>query len=349
MTTTTGREATMSSGMSSGPDATNRPTTGRTMRAVLHERYGGPDVLRVGHADVPAVGDDEVLVRVHAAGVDPGVWFFLTGKPYLVRAVNGLRRPRRPVLGRAVAGRVETVGDAVTAWRPGDEVMAELTGGGYAEYVVAPASALARKPAGLTFAQAAALPLSGTAALQGLRDAGRVEPGRHVLVNGASGGVGTFAVQLAAALGAEVTAVCSTRNADLVRSIGAHHVVDHTREDYTAGGARYDVVLDLVGNHSIRRNRRALAAGGTLVLSAGPPAPSVRRALGALALSPFVGHRLAPLFAKPVAADLDVLRDYVEAGELTPVIDRTYDLADTAEALRHQGEGHARGKTVVTV
>jgi NADPH:quinone reductase-like Zn-dependent oxidoreductase len=338
MTTTTGREATMQAQQQPG-----------TMRAVVQDRYGTPEVLRVENVAVPAVKDDEVLVRVHAAGVDPSVWFFLTGKPYLVRALAGVRRPRRPVLGRALAGRVETVGSAVTQWRPGDEVMAELTGGAYAEYVAAPATALARKPAGLTFAQAAAVPLSGLTALQGIRDAGRAGPGTRVLVNGASGGVGTFAVQIAAALGAEVTAVCSGRNADLVRSIGAHHVVDYTREDFTAGGPRYDVILDLVGNHTMTQSRRALTAGGTLVLSAGPPAPSVRRTIAATLLSPFVGHRLVPLFARPVAADLDVLRELVDDGSVTPVIDRTFDLADTAAALRHQGEGHARGKTVVTV
>jgi NADPH:quinone reductase-like Zn-dependent oxidoreductase len=239
-----------------------------------------------------------VLVRVHAAGVDPGVWFFLTGKPYLVRAASGPRRPRRPILGRAVAGRVEAVGGAVTRWQPGDEVVAELSSGAYAEYVAAPASALARKPAGLTFAQTAALPISATTALQAMRDAGRAGPGKHVLVNGASGGMGTFAVQIAAALGAEVTAVCSTRNADLLRSIGADHVVDYAREDFTAGGPRY---------------------------------------------------RLVPLVATPKAADLDALRDLVDEGKVAPVMDRTFDLADAAEALRHQGAGHARGKTVVTV
>ena len=338
MATTPGPEATMKAQRSPGrcePSSTSGTAT--------------PEVLRVENIGMPAIGDDEVLVRVHAAGVDPSVWFFLTGKPYPVRALAGIRRPRRPVLGRALAGRVETVGSAVTRWRPGDEVMAELTGGAYAEYVAAPAKALARKPAGLTFAQAAAVPLSGLTALQGIRDAGRTGPGTRVLVNGASGGVGTFAVQIAAALGAEVTAVCSGRNADLVRSIGAHHVVDYTREDFTAGGPRYDVVFDLVGNHTMKQSRRALTAGGTLVLSAGPPAPSIRRTIAATLLSPFVGHRLVPLFARPVAADLDVLRELVDDGSVTPVIDRTFDLADTAAALRHLGDGHARGKTVITV
>ena len=320
-----------------------------TMKAVVHDRYGTPDVLRVAEVDVPEAGPGEVLVRIRAAGVDPGVWFFLTGKPYVVRAASGPRRPRRPILGRAVAGRVQAVGGAVTQWRPGDEVVAELSSGAYAEYVAAPAKALARKPAGLTFAQAATLPISATTALQALRDAGRAGPGKHVLVNGASGGVGTFAVQIAAALGAEVTAVCSTRNADLLRSIGADHVVDYTREDFTAGGPRYDVILDLIGNHSLRESRRALTATGTLVLSAGPPAPVFRRMIAAFALSPFVGHRLVPLVATPKAADLDAVRDLVDEGKVTPVLDRTFDLADTAGALRHQGDGHARGKTVVTV
>jgi NADPH:quinone reductase-like Zn-dependent oxidoreductase len=287
---------------------------------------------------------------VLAAGVDPGVWLFLVGEPRVLRAAAGFARPRNPVLGRALAGRVEAVGAAVTRFRPGDEVYGELTGGAYAEYAAAPEKLLAAKPAGLSFAQAAAVPLSGTAALQCLRDAGRLRPGMHVLVNGAAGGVGTFAVQIAKALGAEVTAVCSPDSADLVGSLGADHLVDYTREDFTTAAARYDVVLDLVGNHPMAACRRVLTPRGRLVLSAGPPAPSVRRMLAALLSYPFLRRRrIVPGFARMSAADLDRLTEMIGSGALTPVLERTYPLDQVAEALRQQGAGHARGKTVITM
>ena len=320
-----------------------------TMQAMTYRRYGPPEVLELRHVPVPAPGAGEVLVRVHAAGIDVGVVFTLTGSPLPIRAVTGLRRPRRPVLGRALAGRIAAVGPGVTRLRVGDEVYGEITGGAYAEYTVAPEDLLAAKPAGLTFDQAAAVPVSGTTALQGMRDAGAVRPGQRVLINGASGGVGTFAVQIAKALGGEVTAVCSARNADLVRSLGADHVVDYAREDFTRAGERYDVLLDLVGNHPISASRRALAPAGTLVLSAGPPAPSIRRTIAAYAMSPFVGHTLAPLVARPRRQDLDALSEMVEAGQVAPVIDRTYPLDEVPEALRRQAAGHARGKTVITI
>jgi NADPH:quinone reductase-like Zn-dependent oxidoreductase len=320
-----------------------------TMKAMVYHQYGTPDVLALREAPVPAPADDEVLVRVHAAGVDPGVWFCLLGTPFVVRAAVGLRRPRCPIPGRALAGRVEAVGRRVTRRRPGDAVYGEISGGAYAEYVAAPAAALAPKPANLTFEQAAAVPLSAVTALQGLRDKGRIQPGQQVLINGASGGVGTFAVQVAKAFGAHVTGVCSTRNVELVRSIGADQVIDYTREDFTRSGARYDLIFDLIGNHSLAACRRALTPTGRLVLSSGPPSPVFRRIIAALVLSPFMGQKMVPLLAMSVASDLETLTALIEAGKITPVIDRTYPLSETPEALRRQGEGHARGKTIVTI
>jgi NADPH:quinone reductase-like Zn-dependent oxidoreductase len=321
-----------------------------TMQAITYNRYGPPDVLELrDDLGMPAIGHDEVLVRVHAAGVDPGVWLYLTGEPRVVRTAAGLLKPKRQIPGRALAGRVEAVGRDVTDLEPGDEVYGQLLGGAYAQYAAAPAEVLALKPANLTFEQAAAVPLSAATALQGLRDVGKVRPGDKVLINGASGGVGTFAVQIAKALGAEVTGVCGTRNVDLVRSLGADQVIDYTREDFTAGGPRYDLILDLVGNHSVPGCRRALTPKGTLVLSSGPPNPVIRRILTALVLSPLVSQRLVSFTQKVSRKDLDDLRALIEAGRVTPVMDRTFPLREAAEALRHQGAGHARGKTVLTI
>ncbi|MCO1654914.1 NAD(P)-dependent alcohol dehydrogenase [Pseudonocardia sp. S2-4] len=319
------------------------------MKAAVRREYGPPDVLRLDDVPVPTITADQVLVRVRAAGVDPGVLFFLTGRPRVLRAVAGIARPTQPVLGRALAGRVEAVGAAVTRFRAGDEVYGEVPHGAYAEYAAAPAHLLAVKPTGLSFAEAAAVPLSGTAALQCLRDAGRLRPGSHVLVNGATGGVGTFAVQIAKALGARVTAVCSPDGAALVTALGADHVVDRTRDDFTDAGPRYDVVLDLVGNRTLAQCRRVLAPGGRLVLSAGPPAPSIRRTLVGLLSYPVLRRKIVPGFAVPRAADLDRLREMVDSGAVRPALDRTYPLAEAAEALRAQAAGHARGKTVLTV
>lgn len=319
------------------------------MKAIIQRRYGTPDVLEYGDVDVPEIGDDEVRVRVRAAGVDPGVWFCVSGKPFVVRAAVGLSKPRHSIPGRAMAGHVEAVGKNASRFQPDDEVYGELTGGAYAEYVAAPEKVLARKPANLTFEQAAAVPLSAATALQGVRDKGRTQPGQHVLVNGASGGVGTFAVQIAKALGAEVTGVCSGKNADLVGSLGADHVVDYALEDFTESGQRYDVVFDLIGNHSLRACRRALAPNGRLVLSSGPPSPVIRRLLAAVTLSPFMQKKMVPLLQTPNSDDLETLTQLVEAGAVTPVIDRTYPLHHAAEALRRQGEGHMRGKTVITI
>ncbi|CAN5897825.1 NAD(P)-dependent alcohol dehydrogenase [soil metagenome] len=319
------------------------------MKAIVYDRYGPPSVLELQEVAVPDVGDHEVLVRVHAAGVDPGVWFTLVGKPYVVRAASGLFRPRKTILGRAVAGRVEAVGSKVAEFEPGAEVFGEIAGGAYAEYVSAPAKALALKPANLTFTEAAAVPLSAVTALQGLRDKGRIRKGHSVLINGASGGVGTFGVQIAKHFGAEVTGVCSTKNADLVRSIGADHVIDYTQQDFTQSSRHYDLIFDLVGNHPLSAYRRSLTPEGTLLLSSGPPSPVIRRIIAALVLSPFVGQRMVPLLSVPRREDLEALTELIEAGAVAPVIDRTYPLSEVAEALRHQGEGHRRGKIIITV
>jgi NADPH:quinone reductase-like Zn-dependent oxidoreductase len=323
------------------------------VKAMVQDRYGSPDILRPQEVDRPAVGDRDVLVRVRAAGVDPGVWHLVTGLPYAVRLGYGLRRPRNRVPGLDLAGVVEAVGRAVTRFAPGDEVFG--TGAGaYAEYAVAPERKLALKPGNLTFEQAAAVPVSGQTALQAVHTAGRVRPGHRVLVIGAGGGVGSFAVQLAKAAGAHVTGVCSTSKLDLVRSIGADEVVDYTREDVADRGRCYDVIVDTAGNRTLSHLRRALTPKGTLVLVGGEASDGrwlqgFDRQLRALLLSPFIGARLVPLVAPESAANLDVLRELIEAGEVTPVIDRTYPLVDVADAIRRIEDGHARGKLVITI
>jgi NADPH:quinone reductase-like Zn-dependent oxidoreductase len=310
--------------------------------------------LELREIERPLVGDDEVLLRVHAAGVDPGVWHLMSGLPYLVRVMGyGLRRPKVRVRGRDVAGRVEVVGKNVTRVRPGDEVYGTCEGS-FAEYACARADRIAEKPAGLTFEQAAAVPISGMTALQGLRDAGKVEPGQRVLIIGAGGGVGTFAVQLAKAFGAEVTGVCSTTKLDLVRSIGADHVVDYTREDFADGEKRYDLILDTAGRRPLSYLRRALAARGTLVIVGGEGGGRWlggfdRQIFRAPILSLFVGQTLRPLIAKETSEDLVVLKELIEAGKVTPVVDRAYPLSEAAEAIRYLAEGLAAGKVVVTV
>ncbi len=322
------------------------------MQAIVQDRYGPPDVLELREVDRPALRDREVLVRVRAAAVHPGDLFFLEGVPYVFRLGYGLRRPRKRVPGFDLAGVVEATGAGVTELGPGDEVFGEGKGT-CAELAAASADALAPKPAGLTFEEAAAVPVSGVTALRGIRDAGQVRPGQRVLVNGASGGVGTFAVQIAKALGAEVTGVCSTGNAELVRSLGADHVIDYTREDFTAGGRRYDLILDNVASHSPAAMRRALAPGGVLLPNSGRSdgrwfGPVGRFALAAL-LSPFVRGQGRPFVATVTRADLADLTELIEAGALRPVIERTYPLRETPEALRHVAQGHARGKVVIAV
>jgi NADPH:quinone reductase-like Zn-dependent oxidoreductase len=324
------------------------------MMAIVYQAYGPPDVLELEDVEVPDVEDDEVLVRVLGAAVNPGDWDLLHGTPYVLRPMIGLRRPRNEVLGLAVAGRVEAVGDTVSKFQPGDEVYGEISYGGFAEYARVPEDALAPKPSNLTFEQAAAVPVVGVTALQALRDVGRVQPGQKVLINGASGGVGTFAVQIAKALGADVTGVSSTRNVELVRSIGADHVIDYTREDFTATGRRYDLILDNVGNRSLSAYRRALTPKGTLIPNSNKGGGRwiggfLARAVRALLVSPFVPQRLRPFAATGKSEDLFALKELIESGKVTPVIDRTYSLSETAEALRYYGEGHTRGKVVISV
>jgi NADPH:quinone reductase-like Zn-dependent oxidoreductase len=324
------------------------------MKAIIHDRYGSPDVLRFADVDQPVPAGDEVLVRVHAAAVNARDWHAMRGDPYLARLSFGLRRPKVRIRGTDFAGRVESVGRAVTRFRPGDEVYGEAPAA-FAEYVSVPQDLLDPKPATLTFEQAAAIPLAGNTALMGLRDAAQTRAGQHVLINGASGGVGTFAVQLAASFGAQVTAVCSTRNADLVRSLGADHVVDYTREDFTRRAQRYDVVLDLVGNRPLAALRRVLTPTGTLVLSGGGVSEggSLIGPIGLVArgqlVSRFARQRIRTLTATPSRANLATLRELAEAGTLTPVIDRTHPLSETAEAIRYVEREHARAKVVLTV
>src|SRR5215469_10601972 len=327
------------------------------MKATRYYRYGSPDVLELQDIDMPAVGDDEVLVRVRAASVNPLDWHFMRGAPYLVRAVAGLSRPRASAtrLGADMAGSVEAVGTNVTEFRPGDEVFGGLDDRGtLAEYIsIRHDGAVLAKPTGLTFEQAASVPVAGCTALQALRDKGQVRPGHKVLINGASGGVGTFAVQLAKAFGAEVTGVCSTQNVELVASIGADQVIDYTREDFTRAGRRYDLLVDIAGNRALAETRRVLAPKGVLVGVGGPNkgrwigplGRSVRMAL----LSPAVSQRMVFFLARQNKADLAVLRQLLEDGKVTPVVDRTFPLSEAAEAIRYLEEGHARGKVVITV
>jgi NADPH:quinone reductase-like Zn-dependent oxidoreductase len=322
------------------------------MKAIVQDSYGETDVLQFRDVARPEIGDREVLVRVHAAGVDRGVWHVMAGRPYLIRLAGfGVRRPKRRGVGTDVAGRVEAVGSQVTRFRPGDEVLGGGTGA-FAEYAVAREDRLVAKPATLTFEQAAAVPVSAVTALRALRDQGRVRPGQRVLVIGASGGVGTYAVQLAKAFGAEVTGVCSTAKVDLVRSVGADHVVDYTREDLAAG-APYDLVLDIGGNRSLATLRRLLTRRGTLVITGGEGGDrwtgGLHRQLGALVTAPFSRRRMRVFVAQVNEADLRFLTGLIEAGKITPVVDRTYALADAPAAIRHLEEGQARGKLVITV
>ena len=323
------------------------------MRAIAQDAYGPADGLELRDLDRPEIADDEVLVRVHAAGVDRGVWHVMTGLPYPIRLAGyGLRAPRNPVPGMDLAGVVETVGSGVTRFRPGDEVFG-VGKGTFAEYARAPESKLAPKPANLTFEQAAVVGISGSTALQGLRDRGRVQPGQSVLIIGASGGVGSYAVQLAKVFGAEVTAVCSTSKVDMVRSLGADHVIDYTQEDFAQAQRRYDVILDIGGNATLSRLRRALAPKGTLVIAGGETdgrwLGGSDRQLRALVLSRFVGQTLTTFVNSENHEDLTVLKEHIEAGRITPAIDRAFPLAEAPEAIRYLEQGRARGKVVVTV
>jgi NADPH:quinone reductase-like Zn-dependent oxidoreductase len=331
-----------------------RTTDGTTMQAITQDRYGeAEDVLRLEEIARPAIGAGEVLLRVHAAGVDRGVWHLMTGLPYPVRLAGyGIRAPKTRVRGREVAGRVEATGPAVTALHVGDEVFG-IADGSFAEYASARPGKLAPKPASLTFAQAAAVPVSALTALQAVRDRGHVQAGQKVLVIGASGGVGTFAVQIAKAAGAEVTGVSSTAKAEMVRSLGADHVIDYTREDITAGGRRYDVILDTGGHRPLGRLREVLTPRGTLVIvgseNGGRWLGGSDRQLRALMLSPFTSQTLTTLICSENTQDLQALTDLIESGQVRPVIDRTYPLSQAAEAIQYLRDGHAQGKVVVNL
>ena len=320
------------------------------MKAAVYDRYGSPDVVRVEEVDTPALQPGTVLVRVRGAAVNPYDWHFVRGEPYLMRLQSGLRAPKRTSLGADFAGTVEEVAGDVADLRPGDEVYG-FVDGAFAEYLRAPASEIARKPRTLGFDLAAAVPLAGLTALQSVRDLGHVQPGDRVLVIGASGGVGTFAVQIAKAFGADVTGVCSTANLDLVRSLGADRVIDYTTQDFASEGATYDVVLQLSGADSPSHCRRALTPTGRLVLTSGDAEGKVigplGRILSAVALSPFVGQSLVPLGVKRRAEDLKTLADLIDDGKVKPVIDRTYPLDDVAEAIGYVERGHSRGKVLI--
>jgi NADPH:quinone reductase-like Zn-dependent oxidoreductase len=323
------------------------------MKAIVRDTYGPADILELRDIDKPEIANDEVLIRVHAAGVDRGVWHIMTGLPYPIRLAGyGLRAPKARVLGADVAGVVQAVGADVTRFQPGDEVFGIGTGT-FAEYARAPENKLAPKPANLTFEQAAVVAISGLTALQGLRDRGKVKPGQRVLVIGASGGVGTYAVQLAKAFGAEVAAVCSTANVDMVRSLGADQVIDYTHEDFAAGQQRYDVIIDIGGNPPLSRLRRALAPKGTLVIAGGETdgrwLGGTDRELRALLLSRFIAQKLTTFVSSENHQDMMVLKELIESGQITPVIDRTYPLSQAPEAIRYLEEGHARGKVAITV
>ncbi len=323
------------------------------MKAIVYRRYGSPDVLALEEVDKPVVRDGDVLVRVHAAAVNPLDWHLLRGLPYVVRPTAGWLKPKRNIPGVDVAGVVEAVGKDVTQVQVGDEVYGEKSRA-CAEYVCGPEKLFVRKPANLTLEQAAAVPVGAVTALQALRDKGQVQPGQKVLINGASGGVGTFAVQLAKAFGSDVTGVCSTPNVELVRSLGADHVIDYTREDFTRGRSRYDLIIDNVGNHSLLALRRVLAPTGNLVLVGIDPSQGnwivpIARILGAQLLSRFGGRKLVTLLTDMKREDLLLLNELIEAGKVTPVIDRRYPLSEVPDAIRYLETMRARGKVVITV
>ena len=322
------------------------------MQAIVQDNYGSGETLALREIERPEVGEHDVLVRVRAAGVNPADWAVMSGLPYVARPVYGMPRPKQPVRGTDVAGIVEAVGTGVTRFTVGDEVFGS-SNGSYAEYTVASEDALVLKPANVTFEQAAVVPMAGMVALQAIRDHGNVQPGQKVLINGASGGIGTFAVQIAKSFGADVTAVCGAANAELVRSIGADHVIDYAREDFTRGGQRYDFILDNVANHSLGDLRRALTPTGTLVPNGGNFGnrwlAGGARVVQAHVVSRFVSQTLRPFLLASKLEDLVTLKELVEAGTIVPVIDRAYPLSETAQAIDHVAAGHARGKVAITV
>jgi NADPH:quinone reductase-like Zn-dependent oxidoreductase len=326
------------------------------VKAIVRDSYGSPNVLELTDIDKPEPADDEVLLRIHAASVNPADWHFLRGIPYIARMQFGLRNPKDRVLGCDVAGHIEAVGKNVTMLQPGEEVFGSLFMhglGAFAEWVCISEDLLAPKPAALSFEQVAAVPLAALTALQGLRDHGRIEPGHKVLIIGASGGVGTFAVQIAKSFDAEVSGVCSTKNLDMVRALGAEHVIDYTKEDFTHSGQKYDLIFQLAGTLSPSECRSALTSNGTLVISSGESEGRwigpVDRVIKALVLSAFVSQKMVSFTVKPNREDLQLLKQFIEDGTITPVIDRTYPLAQVPAAIGYLEEGHARGKVVISV
>jgi NADPH:quinone reductase-like Zn-dependent oxidoreductase len=326
------------------------------VKAIVRDTYGSPDILELTDIDKPEPADDEVLLRVHAASVNPADWHFLRGVPYIARMQFGLRKPKDRVLGCDVAGHIEAVGKNVTMLQSGEEVFGSpfMHGlGAFAEWVCISEDLLAQKPAALSFEEVAAVPLAASTALQGLRDQGRIEPGHKVLIIGASGGVGTFAVQIAKSFDAEVSGVCSTTNVEMVRSLGAEHVIDYTVEDFIHSGQNYDLIFQLAGTLSPSECRRVLTSSGTLILSSGESEGRwigpVDRVIKALVLSGFVSQKMASFTVNPNREDLQLLKQFIDDGTLTPVIDRTYTLAEVPEAIRYLEEGHARGKVLISV
>ena len=322
------------------------------MKAIICHKYGPPDILELKEIEKPAVGDNEVLVKIHASSANPLDWHRMRGAPFLVRLSDGLLRLKNPMLGADIAGRVEAVGRNVTEFQPGDEVFGDCGwGGGFAEYVSVTEKNLVPKPANITFEEAAATPVVAITALQGLRDNGQIQSGQKVLINGASGGVGTFAVQIAKSFGAEVTGVCSTRNLEMVSSIGAEQVIDYTQEDFTKCGQHYDLIYDAVGNRSVSDYKRALRPGGTCIITG---LTTLTRLLQHMVLGPLIslaGNKkigVQPV-AKPNQKDLVFVKELLETGKVKPVIDRRYPLSEAAEAIRYLEKGHARGKVVITM
>jgi len=344
--------ATYGQSVTESPSGRGASTGEVPMRAIVHEAYGSAEVLHLAHIARPTISEKEVLVRVHAAGLDRGTWHVTTGLPYALRLVYGIRAPKNPVPGLDLAGTVTAVGAAVTRFSVGDEVFG-FGKGPFAEFAVAGEDKLARKPGKLTFEQASVVPVSASTALQAVRAASPITPGQKVLVLGASGGVGSYAVQLAKAAGAVVTGVGSTAKLDLIRSLGADHVIDYTRQDFADGTARYDLILDIAGNPTLARLRSALTPMGTAVITGGEEGGSwtgsMDRQLRALALNPFITQRLTMITAKQRASDLEHLTGLIEAGTLTPVIDRTYTLEQVPDAMRYFDAGKARGKIAITI
>jgi NADPH:quinone reductase-like Zn-dependent oxidoreductase len=322
------------------------------MKAITFDKYGSPDVLQLQEIDKPVVNDDEVLIGVHAASVNAADWHILRADPFLLRLGFGLLKPKYKILGADIAGRVEAVGRNAKQFQPGDEVFGDISGcgwGAFAEYVCARENALVLKPANISFEEAAAVPFAGVTALQGLRDKGQIQPGQKVLINGASGGVGTFAVQIAKSFGAEVTGVCSTRNLDMVRSLGADQVIDYTQEDFTKSGQRYDLILAVNGYRSIFEYKRALSPKGIYIMAGG----SMAQMFQAVFLGPWISmtgsKKIGNFETKPNQKDLAFVKELLEAGKVVPVIDRHYTLSEVPEAIRYLEEVHARGKVVITV